>query len=486
MYKSPIEVTRLPIRLEPDPTRVITRRFCPGDETRIRGTIERILLISDEEVDEILDRLKQDFGRRHRDGIETLMEHYNSVRDLVPHADDLSDRRKVLIGAYFTMEYAIESAALFNPSMVPAVAQDDPSSGCTRFFMSLRATGEGHLSSIVFRQGIIDTACNIHVEPASPYTRVLKVVEDQRFDKETFFEKLIEMGGYTPLGGSVLERLADSFTFHELSQALEQTRAQLDAPATLQETTHNMMTLARSNYELKIPDDADLSEIVIFPYSENESHGLEDLRLVMFTGDDGSRRYYGTYTAFNGHHIVPQILEITPEATIQITTMSGRYAQNKGMALFPRKLHGRYVMISRLDGENLYIMESTNVRFWNEAAILQKPRFAWELMQIGNCGSPMETDAGWLLLTHGVGPMRQYFIGATLLDRDDPSKLIGQTPEPLLVPVGEEREGYVPNVVYSCGGMVHNDRLIIPYAMSDIASSFATVPLQEVLDLLRG
>jgi predicted GH43/DUF377 family glycosyl hydrolase len=366
------------------------------------------------------------------------------------------------------------------------VVQDDLSAGSTRFFMSLRATGEGHLSSIVFRRGVVDAACNVHIEPASPYTRVLRVVEDQQFDKETFFEKLIEMGGYTPLGGSVLERLGETFTFHELSDALEQTRGTMDAPATLQETTHNMMTLARSNYELQIPDDADMSEMVIVPYSENESHGLEDLRLVMFTDEDGSRRYFGTYTAFNGHHIVPQILEITPELTIQITTMSGRYAQNKGMALFPRKLGRRYVMISRLDGENLYIMESSNVRFWNEAKILQKPKYAWELMQIGNCGSPIETEAGWLLLTHGVGPMRQYFIGATLLDLADPSRVIGQTAEPLLVPVGEEREGYVPNVVYSCGGMIHNDRLIIPYAMSDIASSFATMPLGEVLELLTS
>ncbi len=486
MYDTPIQVKRLPIRLDPNRKRVIARLFYPGDETRVRGIIQRILDLPASEVKEVLERLTTDLLTRHRHGIEILMEHYLAVAHLVPDEGALREDQRLLIGSYFTMEYAIESAALFNPSMVPAYFQYGLPEGSTRFLMSLRATGEGHLSSIVFRRGTIDADCNISIEPSSQYTRVLKVVKEQLFEKELFFVKLIEMGGYTELGGRVLERLKKHFTYGELSDALETVRSQLDEPATMQETTRSMLTLARSNYELEIPPDADPSELVVFPYSENETHGLEDLRLVMFTDDDGMKCYYGTYTAFNGHHIVPQILQINPDGRIEVHTTTGQYARNKGMALFPRRVGGLYMMISRLDGENLYLMESTNVRFWNDAELLQKPRFSWELVQIGNCGSPIETDEGWLLLTHGVGPMRQYFIGATLLDLDDPSRVIGQTARPLMVPTDEERSGYVPNVVYSCGGMVHNGTLIIPYAMSDVSSSFAVVPLDDLLALLKG
>jgi len=486
MKAGPVEVRRLPIRLDPNPNRVITRLFCPGDEVRIRGIIQRVTGIPEPQAEKILSELKEDFAPKHPDTEEILRENYEAVRQYVPDEGALTDCRKLLIGAYFTMEYTIESAALFNPSMVPAVDQEGVPPGSTRFMMSLRATGEGHVSSIVFRRGIIDADCNIHVDPSSPYSRQLKVVENQRYKKETYLLKLIEMGGYSQLAGPVFEHLGEEFTYRDLCDSLEQVRGELESPALLQETSENMLTLARSNYELQIPEGVDASEIVIFPYSENESHGLEDLRLVLFTDDDGSKRYYGTYTAYNGYRIVPQILEIADRRTVKVHTMTGRYAQNKGMALFPRKLENRYVMISRLDGENLYVMESGNVRFWNDAEILQKPIFPWELVQIGNCGSPIETEAGWLLLTHGVGPMRQYYIGATLLDREDPSKIIGQTEEPLLVPIEEERAGYVPNVVYSCGGMIHNGTLVIPYAMSDTSSSIATVPLPALLDLLRG
>jgi predicted GH43/DUF377 family glycosyl hydrolase len=294
------------------------------------------------------------------------------------------------------------------------------------------------------------------------------------------------MGGSCDMAASVLQRLGDAFTLHDLNEAIERTRDTLDAPAALQEVADNMLSLARSNYHMELPEGSDPSEIVIFPFSDNETHGIEDLRLVRFTDDDGAVRYYGTYTAYNGFRIVPQILEMADQRTIKVHTMSGRYAQNKGMALFPRKLRGSYTMISRLDNENLYLMRSHNVRFWDDAQLLQTPKFPWELIQIGNCGSPLETDAGWLLLTHGVGPLRQYCIGATLLDREDPSRLIGQTEQPLLVPIGEERAGYVPNVVYSCGGMIHNETLVIPYAMSDMYTAFATVPLPDLLALLGG
>jgi len=245
-----------------------------------------------------------------------------------------------------------------------------------------------------------------------------------------------------------------------------------------------VLWLARSNYHLKMPPDCDPSEIVIFPASENESKGIEDVRLVQFTEEDGSTVYYGTYTAYNGFRILPQIFETTDFTTIRVHTLNGQYVQNKGMALFPRRIGNWYMMVSRLDGENMYLMRSENIHFWNEAIKLQEPKYPWEFVQIGNCGSPIETEAGWLLLTHGVGPMRQYCIGVSLLDRDDPSKVIGHLKQPLLVPTEQERDGYVPNVVYSCGAMIHHDMLFIPYAMSDSATSFASVAVSDLLGAL--
>jgi predicted GH43/DUF377 family glycosyl hydrolase len=245
-----------------------------------------------------------------------------------------------------------------------------------------------------------------------------------------------------------------------------------------------MRWLARSNYHLKFPARSAVSEVAIFPVNENESRGIEDARFVRFTDDDGAVMYYGTYTAYNGFRILPQLLE-TPDFTeFRITTLNGKYAQNKGVALFPRKINGWYVLISRADNENLYVATSKNVRFWNDAQRLQTPTYPWELIQIGNCGSPIETEAGWLLLTHGVGPMRTYCIGAALLDLQDPTRVVGHLAEPLMIPDERERDGYVPNVVYSCGAIVHNDLLVMPYAMSDSATSVATVRLQELLDCL--
>lgn len=486
MPKTALEVKRLPCRLDPDSGRVITRFFCPGDDARNRGIIERVLTLTEEQVADLKAQVEREFSGRHRDLDRAVAEHFGEVERLVPDSARLSTARQWLIGAYFTMEYAIESAALFNPSMVPAMDQRGVPAGSTRFFMSLRATGEGHLSSIVFRRGVIDAQGNIHIDPASPYSRRLKVVANRTFQKETYRLKLIEMGGYTELADTVMARLGEQFLRRELEAALDQIRETLDEPSVLHETVENMLTLARSNYQLHLPPEADPSEVVIYPTSENESRGIEDVRLVLFRDDDGSTRYYGPYTAYNGFHIIPQLLEISDQQTIRVHTITGCYAQNKGMALFPRKLNGLYMMVSRLDNENLFLMESDNVRFWNYARMIQSPKFAWEMVQIGNCGSPLETGAGWLLLTHGVGPMRQYCIGASLLDLEDPSKLIGQTEDPLLVPTDDERVGYVPNVVYSCGGMIHNDTLIIPYAMSDISTSFASVSLPELLSLLRG
>ena len=480
-----IKVNRLDQKFGSDDRRVIVRFFSPGDETRTKAVISRVMELSEEEVTRLLGNVVREFGDRHRDLDGYFAEHFDQVKTYLPPDAAPSEDRRLLIGAYFTMEYAIESAALFNPSIVPAINQDGVPEGASRFLMSLRATGEGHVSSIVFRQGVIEADGDIQFDPVSRYTHRLRVIADRQYTKQTFWIKLLEMGGYNDLADAVLKQLNDAFTFHQLNESIDSIRTSLEDPEEIQETAENMIWLARSNYHLEIPENTDPSEIVIFPTSENESRGIEDVRLVRFTDDDGSVYYYGTYTAYNGFRILPMLIETSDFRTIKVHTLNGRFVQNKGLALFPRKIDGWYVMISRLDGENLYLMKSDNIRFWNEAQLLQVPRFPWEFVQIGNNGSPLETEAGWLLLTHGVGPMRQYCIGASLLDRDDPSKLIGQLSEPLLVPTESERDGYVPNVVYSCGSMIHNDEtLIIPYAMSDVATSFATVHLSDLLDQL--
>jgi len=485
MKQAPIDVTRLPFRIEPDPARVIPRFFAPGDEARSRRTIERVLTLSDDEVSRISDDLGRRFETQHTDIADVWSEHFDLVKELLPSGASPTATRKLLIGAYFTMEYAIESAALFNPSIVPAADQSGLPRGSTRFLMSLRATGEGHVSSIVFRRGVIDTNNHIVIETDSPVSRPLKRLEEHEYEAKTFRRTLADIGAMNDVASRLLDRLGDRFTLQDLSTEVEEQIGSLDSPSDAEECAENMLCLARSNYRLVIPAGAYPSEIVIFPSSENESRGIEDVRLVRFMDDDGSLRFYGTYTAFNGFATFPTLLETSDYKHIDIRTMYGRYAKNKGMALFPRRIRGKYVMSGRLDGENLYVLESDNVRYWNEGRLVQSPEYWWEMVIIGNCGSPLETEEGWLLLTHGVGPMRQYCIGAALLDLDDPAKLIGQTKQPLIVPTGEERVGYVPNVAYTCGAMIHNDVVVIPYAMSDMVTTIATVPLPDLLRVLK-
>jgi predicted GH43/DUF377 family glycosyl hydrolase len=479
-----VQVKRLPILLEPDSSRVITRFFSVGDDKRVRGIIERILATPEETVVALLAKLEDDYRPLHADIEDTFREHYAAVKHQVTNQDAVSDARQMLIGACFTMEYAIESAALFNPSMVQAVDQSGAPPGSVRFLMSLRATGEGHISSIVFRRGLIDADGAVTVNPRGPYSRAARPMTPDQFDKQDFVRHLQALDAWTPHAQDVLSRLGDPFTRADLSNAIDDIRKQSTVTGKGEESNDTLLDLTQANYQIPLEPDTDISEAVIFPYSENERHGIEDLRLVRFTDDDGSWRLYGTYTAYDGAQIFPQLLEYAVGQNVEISLLTGRSAKNKGMALFPRRIRGRYAMIARLDNENLYYMESDDVRVWDEASLLCVPKFPWEVVQIGNCGSPLETEAGWLLLTHGVGPMRQYCIGATLLDRDDPSKVIGQTSEPLLVPTGIERFGYVPNVVYSCGGMLHAGKLILPYAMSDLASSIAVIDLQELLDSL--
>lgn len=480
-----MQVTRLSIRLLPDARRVITRFFAPGEENRIRDIIERLCSIPRVEAESILERLQCSFQPMHPDIDVVFLKHYGMVERYVPNRVHIDDALRRLIGACFTMEYAIESAALFNPGMVPAIDQTGVAPGSMRFVMSLRATGEGHISSIVFRQGIIDSEGRISVDSPGPYSRPLAALPAETFDKESFVRDLQALGASSDFSNSTMALVGNRFTKSQLSDAIDEVRSRACVSGGSEESIDALLSLTRANYRLDVPPGTGISEVVIFPFSDNERHGVEDMRPVQFIDDDGTCQYFGTYTAYNGFRIFPQLLSYGPGGYFEVHMLKGSCAKNKGMALFPRKIRGKYAMVARLDNENLYYMESDDVLVWDRARLLQRPMFPWEVVQIGNCGSPLETNAGWLLLTHGVGPLRQYCIGATLLDLEEPCRVIGRTREPLLVPIGEERFGYVPNVVYSCGGMIHGKNLILPYAMSDTVTSIALLNVNELLESLQ-
>ncbi len=485
--RSSLPVHRLPIRFVGDDRWVITRPFLPGGETRIRNLFQRVSRLSDAEVKEIFYRVVEDFRHRHADIEEVFSRNFEAALISMGDAGEgngLSSERRLLIGSYFSMEYSVASAALFNPSILPHPDQTDVSSGSMRFVMSLRATGEGHISSIVFRTGLIHQDHTIDVDPPGRISQGAQLSPDRLYIKQLFRRKLNDIAINEMAVNLVMSRLPERFTMVELEHAIHAARNAKPTELQTEETTESMLWLARENYQLKLPADADISEVVIFPRSENESRGIEDLRLVPFIDDDGSTSIYGTYTAFNGYRVLPQLMQTTDFRSVGIHTLNGACAQNKGMALFPRRVNGHYCMCSRIDGENLYIMYSDIIQFWETAELLQAPKHPWEFTQVGNCGSPLETTEGWLLLTHGVGPMRTYCIGAMLLDLDDPLKVIGHLKEPLIRPTEEEREGYVPNVVYSCGALIHNDHLYLPYAMSDTATGFAMVKLDALLEKL--
>lgn len=483
--KEMLTVNRLSSRIYADPARVIARPFMAGEENRTRAIIGRVLDLPETEVFDILSQVLEDFSNRHREIKKIFIRHFDLVSHFIDGQWPISNERRWLIGAYFTNEYSLESVAMFNPSMVLHPDQSGLQDGQTRFVISLRACGEGHISSIEFRSGVIDASNGVAFDPVKRYAMTANPVDDKLYNKPRFFRKLIEIGAYNPLADGVFDILDDHFTIDGLEGAIEKARPIDSYAETYRELCDHMMWVAHSNYQLVFPEDTDLSERVIFPVSENESRGIEDARFVRFVEENGDVIYYATYTAYNGYRTLPQFLETTDFRSFKIYTLSGQYVQNKGMALFPRKIDGWYWTVSRLDGENIYLLKSDNLHFWDESHKLTGPVQPWEFIQIGNCGSPIETKEGWLLLTHGVGPMRQYWLGAMLLDLNDPTKVIGQLDEPLLVPNETERDGYVPNVVYSCGAMVHHNDLIIPYAVADTSSAIATVSMPELLSLLK-
>ena len=475
------------LNLHPESSRVIIRSFIPADTQRITTVIGRALALSEEEVETELAGVKSEFHERHFDIDGLLLQHFNKVSSHVFTQRNLSDPRRLLIGALFSGEYALESAALFNPSIVPHPNQDNLAEGALRFIMSLRATGEGHISSIEFRSGQILADGGIHLDPVSRFVTVPEVMPNPSYEKESFQTKLHEMGFENGWTTGLLEPLEDHFTRIDLRKSMRAVRQQTRNPSRdLLRTLECALWLADSNYELRFPEKLAVSERIIFPVSANESNGIEDARFVRFVEDDGSVIYRATYTAYNGKAILPQMIETKDFLSFRVLTLNGSAVQNKGMALFPRRIQGNYVMLSRQDDENLLIMFANDPHHWNDPQVLLRPAEMWECVKIGNCGSPMETEEGWLVLTHGVGPMRKYCIGAALLDLEDPTRVIGRLRQPLLSPEGNEREGYVPNVVYSCGGLIHGRTLVLPYAMSDKASAVVSVSLDELLRELKA
>lgn len=481
-----LSIERKPIRVNPDPKRVIARFFFNGSD-RAKEVIERVMSISEEVAFGIISPLLQEYSRRHRNITRVLNRNCSKLQPLLTELnidfETLTVYRKLLLGSYFTHEYSIESAAFFNPSIVEDPDQSELHEGQRRVIISFRAVGEGHISSITFRRALLDQSNNITVLPAGSYIDEAEVVRNAVYNKKLFFER----AAITQINIDVLKELEDKLDHHFEYANLH--RIIMDSQK-LQESDmkkleyDKVLWLADSYYEIMFSLDTDISDRVIFPISEYERKGIEDARFVHFKDDDDSSIYYATYTAYDGSLIMPKLLQTNDFYNFKIMPLYGAGAQNKNLALFPRKINGKFAMLSRIDGCNNYIMYSDKINIWEKPILLQKPKFAWEFIQIGNCGSPIETEHGWIIITHGVGPMRRYVLGASLMKLDDPTIEIGRLLEPLLIPNNDEREGYVPNVLYSCGALIHNGKLIIPYGVSDSSTAFAEVDLEELITKL--
>ncbi|HEV2371208.1 MAG TPA: glycoside hydrolase family 130 protein [Streptosporangiaceae bacterium] len=460
----------------------------PGQEALIRGgsrataVIDRVLALSEEEVGQALAQTLSRFSGKHPGLAETLEHNFGLVAHRFGPETTVGNARRQLIGAYFTREYALEAAALFNPSIVAHPDQEGCARGEVRFAMSLRAVGEGHLSSIEFRSGTIGSNCEVRFDPPGRFldTGCRRPVS---YDRRLFQEKLAELGREDEDERYLWTMLPSRFTAAELEAGLTELSGHQGTRGDSAVLADRVRWMAASQYAVEFDENHALSERVLWPVGPAESHGMEDARFVRFT-DTEEAVYYATYTAFDGSQVAPHLLETRDFRTFTISQLSGPAARNKGMALFPRRIGGRYAALSRWDRESNAIGYSDDGHHWPEAIRVQGPTRPWELIQLGNCGSPIETPVGWLVFTHGVGPMREYAIGAVLLDLDEPEHLIAALPEPLLVADESEREGYVPNVVYSCGSMLHGGKIVLPYGCSDSSVRIATVDLRMLLGRL--
>src|SRR5688572_7642768 len=479
---SALHAKRIGPTLTPDRSRVLMRSFRPTTDEIARRIVARVMALREEEVVRLLGQVLGEFADRHEQVESIFRNRFAQVMIYLEAGVQPSPERQLLIGAYFTHEYSPESAALFNPSIVPHPDQSGLPKGALRFILSLRATGEGHISSITFRTGILSAHHRVTLTPPVPFVTEPERVPNAAYAKGLFAHKLEEAGVQNDFCRRVLEKLHEDFTLKELHSVLLASGLTADtSDATAARAARGILLLAESNYEVNFAPTSRVSQRVLFPSAPSQSNGIEDARFVHFQKEDGSFTYYATYTAYDGKITLPQLLETPDFFHFKFSTLNGPAVQNKGMALFPRKVNGHYAMISRQDDENILLMFSDNVHFWQSPTVLLSPAQPWEFFKMGNCGSPIETEAGWLVLSHGVGAMRKYCLGAFLLDLNNPARVIGRLREPLLSPNEAEREGYVPNVVYTCGALLHGRELVIPYAMSDYASSFATVPLDELL-----
>ena len=476
------------IELRPDVTRVITRFFVPGREdvgpgdSRAAPVIERILKLDEDEVEAAMSDVDDRFLHRHRSLHDTFRAHAAMVMSRVDPDVELSAARQLFLGASFTHEYAIEAAALCNPSAVLHPVQD--SSGDVAFVLSVRGIGEGHRSSIGFRTGTLTTAGVVTVDPPVPFAHTATATSGVHH-RGVVHAMLAALDDDRENAAYVLDALPARFSDAELGAKIDALAVDIATRRNTATTITNLHDLARSSYRVEFPASSAISERVLWPQAPAESSGMEDARFVRFVESDGAVVYYATYTAFDGANVAQHLLETTDFVAFDASPMAGNAAIGKGLALFPRRIGGRYVALSRFDRETNAITFSDDLRCWNDAVTIQTPTRAWEILQIGNCGSPIETDAGWLVLTHGVGPMRTYSLGALLLDLDEPQRVLARSSMPIISPSMDRRDGYVPNVIYSCGGFAHDDTLVLPYGIGDQTISIATLSISELLSTLH-
>ena len=481
----PLHAERIGPVVLPDRSRVLLRPFRPTSDDIARRIVQRVMALPEAETAGLIRQVLGDFANRHENVEKIFRARFEQVKMYLEPGAQPSPERQILIGSHFMNEYSPESAALFNPSIVSHPDQSGLPEGSLRFILSLRATGEGHISSITFRTGVIDAQHRLTITPPVPFIMEPERAPDAAYAKGLFAHKLEEAGVQNDFCRRVLDKLHDDFTLKQLRAVLSASGLTDIADATAIRAARGILSLAESNYEVNFAPDSQVSQRVLFPSAPSQSNGIEDARFVRFAKGDGSFTYYATYTAYDGKITVPQLLETPDFLHFKYRTLNGPAVENKGMALFPRKINGRYLMLSRQDDENILLMSSDKLHYWAKPKIILAPAHPWEFLKLGNCGSPIETEAGWLVLSHGVGAMRKYCLGAFLLDLNDPTQVIGRLREPLLCPNEIEREGYVPNVIYTCGALLQGRQLIIPYAMSDSATSFATVLLDELLAAIR-
>jgi len=475
-----------PADLRADPGRVVARLFLPGEElpatrSRAGAIVARVLALPDSEVEELTAGLLESFSGRHRDYPTLLASHASIVSSRLGEAPRLTDARALLLGASFTAEYAVEGAALCNPSAVLHPDQSSLQPGQARVVVSLRGIGEGHISSIGFSTAVVGPGARWSFEP-----RTLPAVAGSTIGacwrREHLRAVLTDQGHVDELSSTVLRALPAELTSADLEQALAEAHPDLVARPGAHLVVEVLRRLVSSAYEVEFPAGVALAQQVLLPAAAEESNGMEDARFVRFIDDDGSVEYRATYTAYDGRQIASRLLTSPDLRAFRAHRLAGPAARNKGMALFPRRVGGRYLALCRSDGENTSLASSRDGYVWGEPRLVQAPTACWELLQVGNCGPPVETDRGWLVLTHGVGAMRTYVIGAILLDLDDPFRMVARTDRPLLRPAPGERDGYVPNVVYSCGALVHDGVLWLPYGIGDARIGVAWASVDELLD----